>query len=323
MSEGEIDEAKLTVVTGESGSGKSVYLKTLQRYLVEKNFFPFTLDFVTLNSVSGEKSFVNILKNSCPNHYFDEAQNFYKWLISNEKRCWFLIDGYDQSNFTIDQSAPPTNINDKATVKTWMSLLFSKKIMKKSRVVFTSRPSSVLSLPVTHRPQLVYSLNGFKEDDLLRVIRMYNPQKAEHIHKFVKEKGPVFLNLVRNPFVVALVSLIFENDSNPNIKSDTTLTELYNLAYEQLRRSIHNRAPGEENDRKEKLVDKIYFEMHLKKKMSFTEEEVKVYGATAKDFENHSFVSLSSTQRSNLIEAKDKIITPRHQSIMVSFIIVQ
>ena len=319
MSEEEIDEAKLTVITGESGSGKSVYLKTLQYFLIENGFFPFTLNFIALNSVTDKESFVNLLKNSCPNHYFDETQNFCNWLTSNQKRCWFLVDGYDQSNFTIDEHAPNTNINNEATVKTWISLLFSKKIMKRSRVVFTSRPSSLLSLPVTHRPQLFYSLNGFKQDDLLRVIRVYNPQKADGIYKLIREKGPVFLNLARSPFVIALLSLIFEGNNNVVINSDTTLTELYHLAYDQLRKSNHNRARLEESDSKEKLVDKIYFEMHLKKKMSFTEEEVKVYGATAKDFENHSFVSLSSTQRSNRIEAKEKIITPRHQSIMVSF----
>lgn len=149
---------KLTAIVGEAGSGKTVYAKALMLHFVKKGLFPFFLDFLSLSFQAEALTFVELIKNSFPNFDFENSGDFGAWICANAHRCAFVLDGLDQATFSLTQKVSPVNVRAAASVRTWISLLFSRRIMSKSRVVFTSRLPALLHLSFSLRPKLILRL---------------------------------------------------------------------------------------------------------------------------------------------------------------------
>ena len=261
--------------------------------------------------------FSSILKNSCSNFLFDDSNTFDVWLNENEKRCLILLDGLDMAPFLVKENVPAVNITTPANITTWISLLLSGDIMKDSKLILSSRPSSIHQLSIPQRPDLLYTMNGFSDESVGRVIGNYNSEHKDEIVNFIKNKGSNVVNYARNPFVLSMISLIYKNFS-PSISSETTMTELYSLAFKQLRCSIHSRRRKRRDTETEILVDQFFYQIFIQGRISFTEEDVLKHGLTMELLENFSWINISSISASDLIEPNEKIITPVHQSLMVS-----
>ena len=259
---------------------------------------------------------------SCLDFHFDSRKTFAAWLEPNQHRFIFVLDGLDQAPHLLRKNMTHSNIYTPRSVETWISLLIGGKIMKKAKIVYTSRPTSVINVAEWHKPDQIYIMQGFANQSIEGVIRTYNNEHADEIIKFIEGKGPAVIRFSRSPFIISLISLSYGSQL-AHITHDTTITEIYRIGLHQLSSSIRKLRGehGEQNQgqQTEDLIDKFYYEMFkVNKHISFTEEDVTNRNLSVKQLENFSLVSITSNQFSLVDECKERRITPQHQSVSVS-----
>ena len=192
-------------------------------------------------------SFPEVLINfSCPDFPFDSPKTFAVWLCKNDYKVVFVIDGLDQAPHIIKPNVTVRNIQSSLSVGEWMSALLGRKIMKKAKIIYTSRPSSVANLAPLQQPDQIFSLNGFSDQSIQGVIRTYNTEHVDEITQFIQDKGPEVIRFSLNPFILSLISLVYGSPSI-HITHDTTITEMYQIGLHQLSSSLRN-LRGEDGD---------------------------------------------------------------------------
>ena len=127
---------------------------------------------------------------------------------------------------------------------------------------------------------------------------------------------------MRSPFAVSLIATSFHTLSKDNNLTDITLTSLYVNALEARRLSEHNRRTNntaEENKRTQDWVDHFYLNRFLANRLeAFNAAELKEFGLSTEELENHSFVNVRCTRKAHFIEDENTVIEPSHLSITVS-----
>ena len=296
-------------------------IKILQLFTIESDNIPFLIVIKELNEKENLR-FPEFVRNyACPDYHIKNMDGFLDWLLENQSIIFFLFDGLDEASFSFGENIRSVNIDDLATAATWVRLLLGNKIMKNSTIIFTSRPSSLTDLPFDSRPDKIYSLNGFEGESLRHAVQTYNSDKCDEIVSLIDNLSADNNHFLMSPLVVSLISLIYQSSSN-EITAESTLTQLYQLAFEERRKSVHNRLPtnetNEEKKRNQELVDDFFYNRFINNNLSnFTAAEVEKCGLSIQQIENNSFVTAYSNTSSSLIENNDVVIEVKHLTITV------
>ena len=251
-------------------------IRILQRFTTESDNIPFLIVIKELNEKESLRFGEFVRNYACADYRIKNMDGFLDWLLENQNIIFFLFDGLDEASFSFGENVQSVNIDDLATPTTWVRLLLGNKIMKKSTKIFTSRPSSLTDLLFESRPDKIYSLNGFEGESLRHAVQTYNSDKCDEIVSLIDNLSADDNHFLRSPLVVSLISLIYQSSSN-EITAESTLTQLYQLAFEERRKSVHNRLPTNETNEEKlnKLVEKIDEGLYLDYDENVEESDIK------------------------------------------------
>lgn len=251
-------------------------IRILQLFTIESDNIPFLIVIKELNEKESLRFGEFVRNYACADYRIKNMDGFLDWLLENQNIIFFLFDGLDEASFSFGENVQSVNIDDLATPTTWVRLLLGNKIMKKSTKIFTSRPSSLTDLLFESRPDKIYSLNGFEGESLRHAVQTYNSDKCDEIVSLIDNLSADDNHFLRSPLVVSLISLIYQSSSN-EITAESTLTQLYQLAFEERRKSVHNRLPTNETNEEKlnKLVEKIDEGLYLDYDENVEESDIK------------------------------------------------
>ena len=137
------------------------------------------------------------------------------WLFKNQSRLVFVFDGLDQMNKTVDlEKLSQKTITPDAKVNSfhWLASILSRKILTQAKIIVTSRPYALTCLSGDCRPEKSYKLDGFSEDDFMKVLRFYIDDETIQGQIFSAIKQYELEKTVSSPISMYLITKMIFND---------------------------------------------------------------------------------------------------------------
>ena len=241
---------KSIMIEGNPGQGKTVFCrKLLQEWSQDEMFnqdqsannlefkFVFLIPFRQLNMVTErEMNFGELL------NYFsmlDEKINdsVIEYIIQHPEQLLIIMDGYDEyegqerqkMNDQYFESQFPDKLYEKMPVAALVSKLLKKKILPKTVVMVTSRPTEASELKNLSFDCYV-EISGFSEDEVLDYVKKYFSSNQEMQAKALRtiQENNDYISFGQVPLMCALMCVYMEhNISNTSDCFPDTLTSFY------------------------------------------------------------------------------------------------
>lgn len=257
-----------TFIIGQPGSGKSTFLKTLAKEIIEQNslrneteFYPIIISFSMLSEANYD------IKEAI-NAYFQ--QDMYKKLGINgsklieDNKCVIFIDALDEipSN---DEKEKAFDCICKFTVD-----------YPKIRIICTSRPSDFIIEQCTAHGFIALEIDDINRREIEHFIDTYFKDdiiKSKRLLKSLKDTG-ILDRLPNTPLTVALITIIFDENE---VEIPSTITDLYLMFTDLLigKSAIKDTIDIIETNIKQRILAHLAKEMHFKKKISITYDDAK------------------------------------------------
>ena len=307
------------MVVGEAGSGKTTYLKMVSKYLTTTcQMIVFFVSFMNIEESSKKITLFEFLCNHAwPNHESldkNQKRNLEKIFHQHQNKIAIVLDGYDQLSFNLAEKST-VHISEKTTPSKWLSQLLSRFTLKKSLLIISSRPASVLYFDGPKRAGFIYRLKGFKIHGIKNLLSIYNESQSCRIFDNIISKSNKLLEFANNPFFLCLIALAFEQQPD-YLTQDTTLTELYNFIFAKYYRSVH--AVAEANQSCCSKLLKMLFDLISKGVYVIKRNDLTKYKITLADLDQWTMIDGGTKEKSHRLLPEDKMFRTSHQSVMVS-----
>ena len=227
---GQTDEAfKYLALIGYPGSGKTTLAKRLAKSEV---ILCFQLNFMNLNFGDLKLTLRQLLlEYSYPDLHDqeDRCSNIFKWVVNNQNKVAIIIDGYDQSEWTLNPKSPSLDYKTPQKVEDLVSNLCRKHYLRDVHLIITSRPHSVMTMPEILRPKITLFVRDLKFEDMKRLFFAFAQGQAQEIWNKINTGARQLLGFCLNPMMLQFcVQAFLIRGSNPDgAREITTLTQIF------------------------------------------------------------------------------------------------
>ena len=313
------------LLIGAPGSGKTTLMKritnaiiTFESYCWLLNFAEYTDDHpISLNDLL----IINHLEDTdCGDP--SSVDSDIKWIMSNQCLCTLVLDGIDQSTFTINPNPPKgVKANEKVKPSILFGLILTRKLLPDVRLVMSSQPHSVNSFVRQLRSDMIAYVNDLEEADMILLLKFHFKGAHQALLNKLKTTALPILRLMYTPLFIFLIAIIHKNGPDNILDSLKTQSKVFEQIFKLLKISNHNHRPQSgANDGKGtidlKLVDRALSELAYEKTL---EGSVVI---TSEDFERYNLIG-ETVQ--NLMLSSSRMIKGnsnfyfQHQTLQVSF----
>ncbi|TFJ96658.1 ABC transporter [Platysternon megacephalum] len=191
------ESPRTVVLQGAAGIGKTMTARKIMLdwaagKLYQKKFdYVFYINCREINRVTAEQSVADLLLNNFPDGVRPTKEFFEK-----PEKLLFIIDGFDELNslLDIDEVSLCTDPFEKKPVKTILCSLLRKKVLQKSFLLITTRPTALEELKQNLKSPYYAEIMGFSGDERKEYFHKFfcDEKKATQAFNFVKENEMLF-----------------------------------------------------------------------------------------------------------------------------------
>ncbi|CAK8682555.1 unnamed protein product [Clavelina lepadiformis] len=226
---------RFTAFIGYPGSGKT----TLSKRLAKTEEYT-CLYYKFMEMPIGEKvSFRKlIMDNIYPDLDETTREDAWEWIKENQKSCLLLFDGLDQAEWSFQDKVPKVDYDTPQSVPILIANLCNKHFLPDIKLVFTSRPHSVITLPAPLRPDSTILLGDMPLDGMKELFYYYAGASADKLWNDLSRNAKIVFALCYNPLLLQLVIAAGLAPTTKFGKISTT-TRVFATVLENLRCSEH------------------------------------------------------------------------------------
>ncbi|XP_063076150.1 NACHT, LRR and PYD domains-containing protein 3-like [Engraulis encrasicolus] len=188
---------KAVILQGNSGYGKSFTAQRIMLDWASGTLFKDSFDLVLhlkckeINEIAEECSLVDLLKYSR-----DFTSDTADVLRDPKKKLLILVDGFDELRFSVedDESPPPKDPFEKAPVQATMEALFKGHILRKCKLLLTTRSTATKKLSDLVTGSRFVDILGFDEESVKEYLHRFfcNKPRADELFRRVKNNETLY-----------------------------------------------------------------------------------------------------------------------------------
>ncbi|XP_026548466.1 NACHT, LRR and PYD domains-containing protein 12-like, partial [Notechis scutatus] len=276
---------QVVVLQGAAGIGKTIMTKKIifdwaSQLLYQDKFnyvFYICCRKMNVHAESEESSIAEIISEEWLKCH--ESKNVIQNILKDEEKLLFIIDGFDELRYSFDQPENYVCIDPwkKKPVRILLSSLFRKKLLPKSSLIITTRPTALEKLHQYLKCPRNVEILGFSTKERQEYFYKFfeNKDQASQALRFVKQNDTLFTMCVI-PLVSWIICTVMkqEMESGKDLqKTPYTLTAIYILYFSSLLKYHHKEAKQDVQSSVKGLCS-LAVEGVWKQKTLFMEEEV-------------------------------------------------
>ncbi|CAK8682483.1 unnamed protein product [Clavelina lepadiformis] len=193
---------RFTTFIGYPGSGKTTLSKRLAKTEEYKCLYYKFMEMPVGEKVSFRKL---IMDNNYPDLDETTREDAWEWIKENQKSCLLLFDGLDQAEWSLKDKVPKVDYDTPQSVPILIANLCNKHFLPDIKLIFTSRPHSIITLPVPLRPDSTILLGDLPLDCMKELFYFYAGASARKLWNDLSRTAKIVFALCFNPLLLQLV----------------------------------------------------------------------------------------------------------------------
>ncbi|XP_032094622.1 NACHT, LRR and PYD domains-containing protein 12-like [Thamnophis elegans] len=277
---------QVIVLQGAAGIGKTIMAKKIMLDWASQQLYQDKFNYVfyiccrkmNLHAEAEKSNIADIISEGFLKGH--SLKNVIQNILKNEEKLLFIIDGFDELKYSFDQPKNYfcTDPWKKEPVRILLNSLFQKKLLPKSSLIITTRPTALEKLHQCLKRPGYFEILGFSTKEREEYFYNFfgNKDQATQALRFVKQNDTLFTMCVI-PLVSWIICTVMKQEMERGKdlqKTPYTLTEIYMLYLSSLLK-YHHKESKQDVQTNVKGLCSLAEEGIRKQQILFMEEEVK------------------------------------------------
>ncbi|XP_062974465.1 NACHT, LRR and PYD domains-containing protein 3-like [Elgaria multicarinata webbii] len=287
---------QVVILQGAAGIGKTTTARKIMFDWASEQLYQDMFDYAfyihcrEMNFCTEEKSIVDIMLKWLPSDHEvkHKAKELGKEILQNPKKLLFIIDGFDELRFSIDQPEDClcTDPWRKEPMEVLLSSLFRKKLLPESYLIITTRPTALEKIHQYLQCSRYAEILGFSMEDREEYFHKFfqNEDRATRAFRHVEQNDTLF-TMCLIPLVCWIICTVMKGQMERGEdlgKASNTLTAVY-MQYLYSLFKYHHGQSKENFQVNWKGLCSLAADGIWKQKILFWEEEIKKHGLDQED----------------------------------------
>ncbi|XP_076808619.1 uncharacterized protein LOC143451778 [Clavelina lepadiformis] len=263
---------RFTAFIGYPGSGKTTLSKRLAKTEKYKCLYYKFMEMPVGKEVSFRKL---IMDNIYPDLDDSTREDAWEWIKKNQKSCLLLFDGLDQAEWSFKDKVPKVDYDTPQSVPDLIANLCNKQFLPDIKLVFTSRPHSVIKLPAPLRPDSTILLGDLPLEGMKKLFYFYAGASADKLWNDLSRNAKIVFALCFNPLLLQLV-IAAGLAPTTQIGKISTTTRVFATVLENLRCS--DNAKHQDINLLVKQLSEVAFKATMRSTVVITRDDLRAVG---------------------------------------------